>query len=557
MEDRPAMPVLASTLVEVSSVAPGAAAATSDPTASLGGALPANMGRNVLVNYGAVVLTSVTALVTVPIMLALLGQEAYGVFVLVGSIVTYVQLFDLGFGAVTIKQVAANAGRDDDAVVRTLNTNFFALSLLGGTAALLGVAVAFVAPDLFDVPPDLRNATIVTVLILAVSLGVSIPFDILGGALAGYQRYDWLSISNVLLAVLSTVGAAVAVAIGLGLIGAAAAGAAVALSIHFLRFAMVRKLVPELRFSRRLAERSQLRSTTRESGWFLLRDITEVVINQADLIVVGIMLDLRAVAIYQVGLKLAQLSRRAMKPLSQIFFPQASSLAADQDHRRLALLLVDGTRISMLVATPILLILSLLAGPLLGAWGVGSSLGSGGIHDAVAVLVLLAIARGVTSVTETAWWLLAGAGWVRVTALVACVEAVVNLVASVLLARPLGPQGVALGTFIGLVGIGLPASLVLAGRLTGVPFWRLSREALLPHLVPTVVVGLALAGFAQVMSHNAVVVLSTAALAFLAYVALYLLLNGSVDESRRLRSALSQRRGRPRGRRRRESRVGV
>jgi O-antigen/teichoic acid export membrane protein len=264
----------------------------------------------------------------------------------------------------------------------------------------------------------------------------------------------------------------------------------------------------------------------------MLRDITDVIINQADLVVVGVILGIKAAAVYAVGLKLAQISRRAMKPLSQVFFPEASTLANNNQSNRLSLLLMDGTRVSLAVALPIALVLTIMAKPLLSAWGVSDDLRAY-LGQAIAVLVLLAGARGLTAITDTAWWLLAGAGWIRVTALVALAESIVNLGFSVALAKPLGPAGVALGTFIGLTCIGLPASLILAQRLTGVKPLAFFRRSVLPQLMPLAVVGTVLIVAVRFLPEERLLTLVVAAGAFFLYIGLYLVTTPSPDERAR------------------------
>jgi O-antigen/teichoic acid export membrane protein len=514
-----------------------------------GSGLPKNLGRNVFVNYIAVVAISITAIVTTPILLHHLGLAAMGVYSLAGSVVAYLQLFDMGFGAATIRQVAADANRRPAGVIRTVNTNFFALGILGSVALVVGLAVAFVSPSLFKVHGALANDTVITFAILAVALAISIPFDTLGGVLAAYQRFDWLSICNVSVTVLAAGGGCVAVVLGFGLVGAAVASAAAALGLHFVRWWLVRKLVPGVRLAPRLIDRTRLRGSARESGWFLLRDITDVVINQADLVVVGLLLGIKPAAVYAIGLKLAQISRRAMKPLSQVFFPEASTLANNNQGHRLSLLLMDGTRISLAVALPIALVLTIMAKPLLSAWGV-----SGDLRDylgqAIAVLVLLAGARGLTAITETAWWLLAGAGWIRVTAMVALVESVVNLGSSVALAKPLGPAGVALGTFIGLTCVGLPCSLVLASRLTGIRLRTFLLRSVVPQILPAVVVGVGLLLLVRVVPQERFLTLTMACLGFFAYLAIYLVVTPAPEERARGRQLVKLLVGRklPRGR---------
>jgi O-antigen/teichoic acid export membrane protein len=502
-----------------------------------GSGLPKNLGRNVFVNYIAVVAISITAIVTTPILLHHLGLAAMGIYSLAGSVVAYLQLFDMGFGAATIRQVAADANRRPEGVIRTVNTNFFALGILGSVALVSGLGVAFVSPTLFNVHGALANETVITFAILAVALAISIPFDTLGGVLAAYQRFDWLSICNVSVTVLAAGGGCVAVVMGYGLVGAAIASAGAALGLHFVRWWLVRKLVPGVRLSPRLIDRKRLRGSARESGWFLLRDITDVVINQADLVVVGLILGIKPAAVYAVGLKLAQISRRAMKPLSQVFFPEASNLANNNQKHRLSLLLMDGTRVSLAVALPIALVLTIMAKPLLSAWGVSGDLRNY-LGQAITVLVLLAGARGLTAITETAWWLLAGAGWIRVTAAVAVVESIVNLGSSIVLAKPLGPAGVALGTFIGLTCVGLPASLFLASRLTGVKFTTFLARSVVPQILPAAVVGLALLVGVRIVPHERFLTLAMACIGFFAYLALYLVVTPAPEERARGRQLL-------------------
>jgi O-antigen/teichoic acid export membrane protein len=497
-----------------------------------GSGLPQNLGRNVAVNYLAVVAISITALVTTPILLHHLGADAFGVYALAGSVVAYLQLFDMGFGAATIRQVAADAYRRPAGVIRTINTNFFALSWLGLLALFIGLFVAVISPTFFHVGGDLAHETVITFAILAIALAISIPFDTLGGVIQAHQRFDWLSLCNVSVTVLAAAGGCAAVVLGYGLIGAAIASAVAALLLHFFRWWLVRKLVPGVRLSLRLVDRTRLRGSARESGWFLIRDMTDLVINQADLVVVGMMLGPKQAAVYAVGLKLAQISRRAMKPLSQVFFPHASTLANNNEKHRLSLLLMDGTRVSLAIAVPIALVLTIMAQPLLSAWGVSRDLESE-LGQTIAVLVLLAGARGLTAITDTAWWLLAGAGWIRVTAAVAVVESVVNLGASVALAKPLGPAGVALGTAIGLVCVGLPCSLVLAGRLTGVHLRTFLHRSVTPQIMPTLVVGTLLLVAVRVLPEERFLTLAVAAFGFLAYVALYLAVTPAPDERAR------------------------
>src|SRR5205085_1203017 len=195
-------------------------------------------------------------------------------------------------------------------------------------------------------------------------------------------------------------GGALAAVLGGGVVAVTVAAVSFGIGVHYLRWRMLKRLVPGLRLSPKLVQRDRLRHTVRLSGWFMIRDTTAVIIDRMDLVVVGVVLGVKAAAVYAIGLKLAQVTLRALLPFTWLFFPRASGLSAANDRAGLSALLVDGTRVTLTVAVPITLVLCLLARPAIRAW-VGD-----GFHGAASVLILLALARGLGAITETAWRLL-------------------------------------------------------------------------------------------------------------------------------------------------------
>jgi O-antigen/teichoic acid export membrane protein len=496
--------------------------------------LPRRLGANVIANYTATALAGIAALVTTPILLRYLGTTQYGVWVLLGSAVAYLELFELGFSTTTTKLVAEDAGRRPDSVVRTLNTNVAVLAVFGVLAIVLGLSIATRVPLWFHVAPDLRSAARDAFVIMTVAIAISIPLDALGGALNAYQRVDLVSLSNAVRALGAAAGGAAAAVLGGGIVAVTVAGASFGIGVHYLRWRMLKRMIPRLRLSPKLIERDRLRRTAHLSAWFMIRDTTAVIIDRMDLVVVGVILGVKAAAVYAVGLKLAQVTLRALLPFTQLFFPRASGLSAVDDREGLSALLVDGTRVTLTVAMPITLVLCLLAQPAIRAW-VGD-----GFHGAVWVLILLALARGLGAITETSWWLLGGAGWIRWTSSLSLVEAAVNLGTSIVLARAIGPAGVAAGTLIGVVVSRLPVAFVLSRKATGLPTAAFARHALLPHLLPVLLTAGFLVGIGRVLPPSPVPVLALAAGAFLIYIGSYLRFGATPAESARARALVGQ-----------------
>lgn len=440
--------------------------------------LPDRFGINVGANYAAFAAAALASLVLTPLLLHHLGETAFGIWALAASVVGYLELLELGFGVATTKLVAEDAGVRPRGVIRTLNTNFFVLAVLGVVALGIGLVVSLLAPSWFNVPAALTSETTWTFAILSVALAASIPGDSFGGALGGYQRFDLLGLSILALVVLTSVSSILIVLAGGGLLELALATAVISLGMHWVRWRMLRRLVPGLHLNPRLIDRARIRLTAGLSGWFLLRDVSGTIVDRIDLVVVGVLFGVSDVAIFVVGQKLAKLAEGALVPLAQVFFPHASKLSRDEDKPALARLLVDGTRASLLVGMPATLVLMALAYPAVEAW-VGSGFG-----QAAAVLVVLAAAMGVEALVATSYETLGGMGRARTSAFIATAEAIVNLALSVLLGRAIGLVGVALGTLVAATLIKLPAFIVLTCRAIGLPLVAFLRRALLPTAFP-------------------------------------------------------------------------
>lgn len=492
--------------------------------------LPARMAPALLTNYAAEALNAVVALVTTPILLHHLGTDAFGIWVLAGSVILYLELFEFGFGSATTKLVAEDALVDPEAVTRTVNTSIAVLTLFGLAALVVGLVAARLAPTWFSMPGQLEQQAVVTFAILSVSLAVSIPLDTFGGALTGHQRIDLLSMTNLALNLLTGLGAVTVVLLGGGLVPLALGAAAVSLAMHPVRWRLLKRLVPTMRLSLRHVDRHRIRSTARTSGWFLLRDVAIVAINRIDLLVVGVALGVREVGLYAIGLKLAQLGHKALVPLAAVFFPHASSLSRRGSQSDIGALLVDGTRIAMLAGMPIMLALGILSDLTVRAW-VGQ-----GHQVAASVLVWLALGRGLMSATETPRGLLAGAGHIKAVAVLTVVEAAANLALSVALVGPLGPAGVALGTVLAVVLVSLPTSILLAGRVAGVSVRSLASKAFAPHLVPVCLTTGMLLLARHLLPAASVLVVPAAILAFVLYVACYVVLAATDAEQERMRN---------------------
>lgn len=497
-------------------------------------ALPHRFGRNVIMNYAAQGTAALSAIILTPLLLHHLGREAFGVWVLASTVVLYLELFELGFGGATAKLVAEDATVRPDAALRTLNTTFFALIPLGVVAMLVGVGVAFAFPSVMHVTPHLHHQVIVVVIILALGMAVSIPGDTFGGSLIGHQRFDLLGLSNSLLVATTLVSSIVIVELGGGLVALATALTVASVLFHFIRLAMLRRILPGTRISLHLADWARLREVTHVSGWFLLSAVIQAFYNACGPVVVGILLGLRAAAVFAVAAKLATAATQGLDSLAQVFFPYASAIARNRERGALTAITEDGTRAAMFVGMIITLLYVILATPGIRAW-VGPGYGT-----SAQVLVVLAIAIALSSPVKAINVVLVGAGRLPLVCAVRGVEVVISLVLSVTLAHVLGPVGIAVGTLGGILLARLPGLLIVGSKAVGVPPLTLLRQSVAPHVPPTVAcagVLLLLRGFAA-HSFTELIVAGVAGIA--AYVVVYFAVSATGGERHRALGAVAR-----------------
>lgn len=505
----------------------------SRPTSMKSG-LPERFASGVTMNYAAAVVNMAVGLVITPLLLDRLGTEAFAIWVLAGATGSYLELFELGFGVATTKLVAEDAGRDTPSLLKTINSSLAVLSLLGIAAVAVGLVVATVAPVAFQISDGLHGDAVMVFMLMAVTIGISIPGDVFGGVLAGHQRYDLLSASNLALAAVGGAAAVVVALAGGDVVSVVLATSTISVLMHGVRYWLVRRIVPGVRFARNLVERRQMRATAGLSGWLFLRDLALTIIYRVDLAVVAVILGPKQAAVYAVGLKLAQLSEKMLIPLSQVFLPHASALDRVGDTARLGALLTDGTRAAMVPGAFVMLALALLADRAVPAW-VGPGFG-----EAVEITIILTIALGLRSVTTTAWQMLTGVGKGKSLAALALAEAAVNLAVSVVLTYALGIVGPAIGTLVGVVVLRVPLVTVMGCRVAHLSVPVYIERAIRPHFAAIALTAATFLIARPLTPSSGVSVLGSALLGFVVYLLSYWLTGATHAERKQVTAAVGK-----------------
>ena len=437
--------------------------------------------RGTVSNYLGRLVVLGTGFLLTPFILSQLGQTTYGLWVLVGSLVTYGSLLDFGFSGAVIKYVAEYRARGELDRARSLVATVLCFySALGLVFSIASVALAPVIPQIFNLPPEERETATWLVVLMGTGLGLSLPCITSGAVLRGLQRYDIVNLLIVVSTVISTIGTVALLLLGAGVLGLVALNNLIILAMQAPSVWCVHRLAPELRFGWRGARWDQVRKVVSFSSSIFAVQLGGRLQSKTDELVIGALMPIVAVTPYALARRLSELPQLLTDQLLKVLLPLASELDAERDTRRLRLLFLAGTRLTLVLFLPMGCGLMLLAGPALAAW-VGR--GYEGYAPLVVILTLAAL-------IDTSQWpaasILQGMARHHPLAFAALGSGIANLALSIALLPTFGLVGVALGTLIPTAveafGFILPYTL----RHTKVSLRQYLGEVVMPAVMPAV-----------------------------------------------------------------------
>jgi O-antigen/teichoic acid export membrane protein len=441
--------------------------------------------RNVVTNYFSAVVVVAVGFLTTPILTHQLGIIRFGVWALIGSLIPFLELLELGFASATVTFVSKHLELEDDATVgATLNTSFMVLSVLGLLAFAGVVVFAVFLPDIItSIPKDLIGQARFLVLLLAFDMALSIPMDTFGGALCALQRFDLLNYSLIAVSVAQAIGWVVVLWLHGGLIALGIVTVAISLVGQVSRMIMVRRLLPWFHLSLRRFDRALLRTFSLASGWFSIIEVSDAVVNLADVLIVGAVAGVRAAAIYSVAQRLGMLPLKIVQPRTNVLFTRAGQLEARDNRAGLRDSTDEVVRFVQYLSIPVAITLGFLAGPTVEAW-------LGPVYrEAAPVIGLLCLAGAIQAWASTLRVAVCGAGRPKLSAVLYGTEAVIHVALGIVLASRYGALGMAEAALIGVVVMEGILTLPLAYRQLGDSFRRRALRTVRTLALPAVVTG--------------------------------------------------------------------
>lgn len=310
-----------------------------------------------VLNYVIIGLNTLVGLAYTPYMLRCLGQNEYGLYSLVASIIAYLTILDFGFGNAIVRYTAKfrAEGRKQEQWemfgMFLIVYSFIGLIAIGG-----GLALYFNIDALFDrtmTDSDLSQAKIM-MLLLTFNLAFTFPLSIFGSIITAYENFVFQRLVNILRIVLSTGVLVLVLAIGFK---------AVALVVVQTAFNLLTLLINLIYCKKRLKIKVVfgnfnwpfIKEISVYSFWIFLNAIMDKIYWGTGQFVLGAISGTVAVAIFSVAILLQQMYMTFSTAISSVLLPKVTAMVAhSKSDKELSELFIRTGRIQCLIMSFIL-----------------------------------------------------------------------------------------------------------------------------------------------------------------------------------------------------------
>jgi O-antigen/teichoic acid export membrane protein len=398
--------------------------------------------KNLITSYAGMVLGLLLTFFFTPYFINKLGKEQYGIWTLLFSIITYMEMVDMGMRQSIVRFISKYyAVKDWVGLNKVFSSSIRIYTIVGIVFFVVTLIVVFGFLHSFQIPTEYDHIAQWALIILGLSTALNFV-QMPSSSLGPFHRFDISFYINFSTKVLQTLGMVILLEMGKGLIEMAVLVLVLQLLSRLVMSSVRKRLFPEVRFSFAAIDKETTREMFSYAFFSFLVAATWVISNQSDNIIIGRFISVEAVAVYSVAAQLMTQLRTSVYAIATPIVPTISHFEAENKFERIISLYSKSTRYLYYLSGFFAIGMFILGGPFIHLWV------KNGFEDAVTILYLLAIPTAISIPQTIATSVLYGISRHKLAVYILGSEAVIKIVLSVILAQSMGIIGVAIGTVV-------------------------------------------------------------------------------------------------------------
>ncbi len=257
----------------------------------------------ILISYITMIIGIISQFIVTPILLRIIGNNEYGLYTLVLSVVNYLNLFNFGLGNAYIRFYYKLLKEGNKNKISSLNTTFFLIFFIGGILTTLICLFIYLNPEIIlKTESDIQILLKVKKLVFIMSILVFTTFlnIVFNCYLTAKERFIYQNSLNLIKAILTPILTIIIVIIGYGINGIAISNVIVGILILILSiFYCVKKI--NMEFSAKILKLRVLKEIGAFSSFIFLQMVMDQILWNIDLLLLSKYANLEEVARYSIA----------------------------------------------------------------------------------------------------------------------------------------------------------------------------------------------------------------------------------------------------------------
>ena len=439
--------------------------------------------RNTLTNYVVLIWRMITSIFITRFLFLGLGAEHYGFWALLWTIFGYSLLLDFGFG-VSVQKFTAEVRVNKD--MKEYNSLITAVlcTYLAITSVIIVMTFA-AAPFLDTILSMAKNADIsyykTVFIIFGIGAALVFPTGIFPEILVGLNRTDLKNYVLFGTVTANIIGIYTIYILKYSLLALTVFSVSVNMISNLIMIVLVFKNFPGFRISPKFFHWSYVKKLGSFSIFAYIYAISVVIIFRTDRTVLGIMLGMEAVAVYQIGTRLSEMMQQLTTQFQKSLAPVTVTLFKNNEKERFKWVLMRSARITLFVSTLFFIIFFILVKQIMFIWLKVDN------PNSIKIAHIMLISIYVTVIFKTPFLKsIQMAGKHKFVAYLSIAEGIVNILLSVYLVHTLKTNpvlGVAYGTIVPGLFFSIFLFFPVAAKFTGIKMSYYITKVFLPIIL--------------------------------------------------------------------------
>ena len=418
------------------------------------------IGRNIKYPLISKIIATGLQFILLPFIVSHVGKEIYGAYLLVMAFTGYLGLLDLGVTSAVVKYVAEFGGKgDEERANKIISASLSFYTVFGVVIGIILLISSFYFNTIFHV--EASNERVIQELLWVTALASIFVWSsrTFEGVLRGLQRYDLGAIINIFVKVCTALAAYLIFTAGYGMVHFLAISYLFIIIGNVLSYVLAYRCIQGQRIIFPYFNKEVFKTIFSFSSFVFLGSLTSIIIFHVDDFVVGAFVSVSAVTLYSVAYTLQHGVRSINALFGDPVVPACAEMEGKKEFEKQKMLLYKGTKYTTATLLPLVIIVIIFARPLITYW-----MGEGFEESVLPAQVLVAFWL-FNGIINTAGGIITAKGYVRALFKITFLNAVINLILSLILVRYWGILGVALGTTLPMVLVNFPLLLVIMLRV--------------------------------------------------------------------------------------------